>query len=80
MSCGNNHATGDSPALLVYANQSGTAALVLSASEKLLPPAGAAFVQGLGLGVAANFRLPVSTAAGLTAAINGQPNNTVIGE
>lgn len=69
----NNHA------LLLYANQSGTAAMVLSASAKALPPAGAAFVQGMGLGIAANFRIPASVAAGLSSAINNQPNNAIIG-
>lgn len=50
--------------LLVYANKSGTAALILSTSAKALPPAGAAFAQGLALGIVANFRVPASTVAG----------------
>lgn len=83
MSCSNYPQTSPSDtdgSLLVYANKSGTAALVLSTSAKVLPPAGAAFAQGLALGLAANFRVPASTVAGVTAAINSQPNNGIVGE
>lgn len=66
-------------ALLIYANKAGTAALVLSQSAKVLPPAGAALAQALGLGIAANFRVPTSVVAGATAAINSQPTNSVVG-
>jgi hypothetical protein len=69
----------DDGSLLLYANKSGTAALVLCTSAKVLPPAGAAFAQGLALGIAANFRLPASAAAGAAAAINSQPTNGVVG-
>ena len=82
MSCSNYPQTSPSDtdgSLLVYANKSGTAALVLSTSAKVLPPAGAAFAQGLALGLAANFRVPASTVAGVTAAINSQPNNGIVG-
>ena len=82
MSCSNYPQTSPSDtdgSLLVYANKSGTAALVLSTSAKVLPPAGAAFAQGLALGLAANFREPASTVAGVTAAINSQPNNGIVG-
>ncbi len=83
MSCSNQPQTppprDTDGSLLVYANKSGTVALVLSASAKALPPAGAAFAQGLALGLAANFRVPASTVAGVTAAINSQPNNGVVG-
>ena len=82
MSCSNYPQTSLSDtdgSLLVYANKSGTAALVLSTSAKVLPPAGAAFAQGLALGLAANFRVPASTVAGVTAAINSQPNNGIVG-
>jgi len=65
--------------LLVLANKSGTAALILSTSAKVLPPAAAAFAQGLAFGIAAIFRVPASIAAGLEAAIKSQPHNGVIG-
>ncbi|MGE4238029.1 hypothetical protein [Hydrogenophaga sp.] len=79
MKCSDRNNNEDTPAILMYTNQSGTASMVLSASSKVLPPAGAAFAQGLGLGLAANFRIPAGIAAGLSAAINSQPTNSTIG-
>jgi len=68
----------DDQYFLFLASKSGTAALILSSSAKALPPAGAAFAQGLGLGVAANARIPASAAAGASAMINGQSSNSVV--
>lgn len=68
----------DDQYLLFLASKSGTAALVLSSSAKVLPPAGAAFAQGLALGVAANARIPASSAAGVSAMINSQGSNSVV--
>lgn len=68
----------DDQYLLFLASKSGTAALILSSSAKVLPPAGAAFAQGLALGVAANARIPASSAAGVSAMINSQGSNSVV--
>lgn len=62
---------------LLASNSAGMAALVLGAGGGI--PVICPALQGLGFGIALNFRLPAAGAATMVAILNDQPNNATIG-